>query len=179
METLLPGVTKEQDSGMLNFIVKNKYRDDNFFEDMLNETKAKKTKKVQRTGLRLLEEGQPKVSEEKLEKTDNLEGKRPPEEKADEEHIEAIWRKVGFIIKKARVLGYIVTKEKGDAEPQKKEQDWGMIDSITNIESKDDNFFADMLNKTQKKEQDFGRIDFIAKIESRDDNFFEDVLNKT
>ena len=30
----------------------------------------------------------------------------------------------------ARVLGYIITEEKGEAEPQKKEQDFGGIDFI-------------------------------------------------
>ena len=46
--------------------------------------------------------------------------------------------------KDVKVLVYIVTEEKGDVEQQKKEQDFGRLDSIAKIESRDDNFFEDV-----------------------------------
>ena len=46
--------------------------------------------------------------------------------------------------KEVKVLGCIVTEEKGDAEQQKKEQDFGRLDSIAKIEWRDDNFFEDV-----------------------------------
>ena len=98
----------------------------------------------------------------------------------------------------AKVLSYIVTKKKGDAEhtkkvtmpgiiinkaeyemePQKREQtniginiQWTSCGAVTKLED-----LVETLVPGVTKEQYLGMLDFIAKIESKDNNFFKEKV---
>ena len=81
METLVSGVTKEHDFGMINFIAKIKSKDNNIFEDVFKDG----------------------------DMDANLEGR----DMGVIKHIKAGMQKEK---KEVKMLGYIVTEEKGDAE---------------------------------------------------------------